>query len=290
MPFKDALGDRMKGYENESRIYLDRKTPVIIRVDGKAFHTFTRGFEKPFDDILAKTMQETMKFLCENIQGAVIGYTQSDEITIVVIDYQQENSDAWFGYNLQKMASVAASLATLEFNRKFKENFDTWKFNMGFPGTREWDEYTHRRYWTYLGSIDKGAMFDARAFSLPRFEVINCLIWRQLDAVRNSVQAIAQSMFSHRELMGLDTKQLKEKIYNETGVRWEEYSDYNRHGICCIKTDKELVNSEGQKYTRKKWIYEDIDFLKEKFFVNCLIKENVYDEGNETEHDADATE
>ena len=104
---KDALGDRMKGfYEDRYRIYLTRRTPVIIRIDGNAFHTFTRGMKKPFDDIMMATMQYTMKRLCENIQGCVFGYTQSDEITLVLTDYTTIKTDAWFGYNVQKMTSI----------------------------------------------------------------------------------------------------------------------------------------------------------------------------------------
>ena len=95
----DSLGDRMKGYENIARNYLTRRIPTIIRVDGKAFHTFTRGMEKPFDRILMTTMQNTMKYLCENIQGCVFGYTQSDEITLILVDYKKLTSSAWFDYN-----------------------------------------------------------------------------------------------------------------------------------------------------------------------------------------------
>lgn len=120
---KDALGDRMKKYEYVSRTYLTPRTPVIIRIDGKAFHTFTRGFQKPFDGVLVKTMQETMKFLCENIQGCVLGYTQSDEITLVLVDYKKINSCAWFDYNIQKCASVAASMATMAFNKFFYKKY-----------------------------------------------------------------------------------------------------------------------------------------------------------------------
>lgn len=83
----DSLGDRMKGYEGVSRNFLTRRVPAIIRLDGKAFHTFTKGMEKPFDPVLTQAMQETMKYLCENIQGCVLGYTQSDEITLVLTDY-----------------------------------------------------------------------------------------------------------------------------------------------------------------------------------------------------------
>lgn len=111
---KTTLSDRMKNnYENISRYYLTRRTPVIIRIGGKAFHTFTSGLKKPFDDILVKTMQETMKYLCENIQGCVLGYTQSDEISLVLVDYAELTTDAWFGNNLQKTCGVSASMATL---------------------------------------------------------------------------------------------------------------------------------------------------------------------------------
>lgn len=99
----DSLGDRMKGYEGVSRNFLTRRVPAIIRLDGKAFHTFTKGMEKPFDLVLTQAMQETMKHLCENIQGCVLGYTQSDEITLVLTDYATIQTDAWFGYNIQKM-------------------------------------------------------------------------------------------------------------------------------------------------------------------------------------------
>ena len=121
----DSLGDRMKGYENIARNYLTRRIPTIIRVDGKAFHTFTRGMEKPFDRILMTTMQNTMKYLCENIQGCVFGYTQSDEITLVLTDYATITTDAWFGYNIQKMCSVSASMATLAFSNAYAA--ELWK-------------------------------------------------------------------------------------------------------------------------------------------------------------------
>lgn len=119
---RDSLGDRMKRYENITRNYLTPRTPVIIRLDGKAFHSFTRGFERPFDMTLIKTMQQTMKYLCENIQGCVLGYTQSDEITLVLIDYKKLNSDSWFDYNIQKMTSISASMATFAFNKLLQQS------------------------------------------------------------------------------------------------------------------------------------------------------------------------
>ena len=136
MPTRDDLGTRMKTfYEEIPKTKLMRRCPVAIRIDGKAFHTFTRGFNKPFDEVLIESMQETMKYLCENIQGCVLGYTQSDEITLILVDYKKLNSSAWFDYEVQKMCSIAASMATMAFNRFFMyeyEEFNRW-VNEGNP-------------------------------------------------------------------------------------------------------------------------------------------------------------
>ena len=123
MPVHDDLGVRMKTfYEQIPKTKLMRRCPVAIRIDGKAFHTFTRGFQKPFDEVLIKSMQGTMKYLCENIQGCVLGYTQSDEITLILIDYKKLTSSAWFDYEVQKICSIAASMATMAFNKYFYDN------------------------------------------------------------------------------------------------------------------------------------------------------------------------
>lgn len=120
MPVNDNLGTRMKEYyEQIPKTKLMRRTPVIIRIDGKAFHTFTRGFERPFDNVFGIAMCKTMQYLCENIQGCIFGYTQSDEISLVLSDYRKLNSDAWFDYEVQKMCSIAASMATMAFNKYF---------------------------------------------------------------------------------------------------------------------------------------------------------------------------
>ena len=131
MPVHDDLGTRMKEYyEAIPKSRLMRRTPVAIRIDGKAFHTYTRGFKKPFDTILIKAMQETTKYLCENIQGCVLGYTQSDEITLILVDYKKIDSAAWFDYEVQKICSIAASMATLAFNKYFdKETDDSYLTN-----------------------------------------------------------------------------------------------------------------------------------------------------------------
>ena len=159
------LAKRMKKYEAVSKNVLMKKAPVILRLDGRAFHTFTRNFVKPFDQLLMEVMQATMKYLCENIQGCVIGYTQSDEITLVLTDYKKLTSEAWFDYEVQKMCSIAASMATLEFNRQMQQRVELAE---------------EREAEIYKKSLDKGATFDCRAFNVPKEEVTNNLYWRQI--------------------------------------------------------------------------------------------------------------
>ena len=130
MPVHDDLGKRMKTYyEAIPKTSLMRRTPVAIRIDGKAFHTFTRGFEKPFDTLLVNVMQQTTKKLCENIQNCVFGYTQSDEITLILVDYKDINTAAWFDYKVQKLCSISASMATLYFNKFFKQSVEEFDIN-----------------------------------------------------------------------------------------------------------------------------------------------------------------
>lgn len=175
----DSLGDRMKGYEGVSRNFLTRRVPAIIRLDGKAFHTFTKGMEKPFDLVLTQAMQETMKHLCENIQGCVLGYTQSDEITLVLTDYATIQTDAWFGYNIQKMCSVSASMATMAFNREFERIAEDWFHDNG-PYWKsigvdvDVDLTIYKRYNAYQKKMFT-AMFDSRVFSVPKEEVSSYL-------------------------------------------------------------------------------------------------------------------
>ena len=226
---KTAIGNRMKQYESVSKNYLMRRQPAIIRLDGKAFHTFTKDFDKPFDDIFINVMQRTMLYLCEEIQGCVLGYTQSDEITLVLCDYQKLDTDAWFGYNVQKMVSVSASMATWIFNKEFSRvSYEMWDSNSSIS-----DEYIKK----LDKAIDKGALFDSRAFNVPIEEVNNCLLWRQQDATRNSIQALAQSLYSHKELQGINTKALQDKMFTEKGVNWNDLPITQKRGSCCIKND-----------------------------------------------------
>ena len=246
---KTNLGNRMKGYENITRNHLIGRMPVVLRLDGKAFHTFCRNFAKPFDDIMVRSMQETMKYLCEHIQGCVFGYTQSDEITLVLVDYQTLNTDSWFDYNIQKMVSVAASMAT-------------WKFNdIMFEFTSEsiYDG-SGIDYETYYDALDRGAFFDCRAFNVPKEEVTNCIFWRQQDAIRNSKQSLGQAHFSYKELHKKNTEDIVTMVKGKTGILWNDLPTELQRGSCCIKDengkwfiDKEIpiFKGEDREYIEK---------------------------------------
>ena len=222
----DSLGDRMKEfYENRSKTYLTRRTPVIIRLDGKAFHSFTKGFKRPYDEIFHEAMNNTMKYLCANIQGCKLGYTQSDEITLLLTDYTTLTTDAWFGYGVQKMCSVAASMATLVFNRYFRD-----AINKKFTGTIEDFDY----FKTLSLARDKGAMFDARCFNIPASEVVNCFVWRQQDATRNAIQMLGQTHFNHNELHKKNTDMIQEMLWQK-GINFNDMPIEFKRGICCYK-------------------------------------------------------
>lgn len=255
----DSLGDRMKGYENISRAYLTRRVPVIIRLDGKAFHTFTRGLDKPFDKSLMKIMQLTMHYLCSNIQGCVFGYTQSDEITMVLTDYATIKTDAWFGYNVQKMASVSASMATMEFNRLFRKEFEDMILEWA-PDREDLAPLEERL--AKLRDKQFKACFDARCFSVPVDEVCNCLIWRQQDATRNSIEAVGQANFSHKQLMGKSCNEIQDMLFKEKGVNWNDFPTDCKRGSACYRvvSEEEIDDprNPGNKITvrRRHWVVD----------------------------------
>lgn len=284
MPVNDELGKRMKEYyEQIPKTKLMRRTPVAIRIDGKAFHTFTRGFEKPFDEVLIKSMQETMKYLCENIQGCVLGYTQSDEITLILVDYKNLNSAAWFDYEVQKMCSIAASMATMAFNKVFSHN-------IAAQSKRLYTEYVSNNDADYIDALEKamnkGAMFDARVFNIPKEEVTNLVYWRQLDATRNSIQMVGQANFSHKELQNKSCNDIQDMLMLQKGINWNDFPVYQKRGSCCIKEyyieenknekgysevertrwiiDKEIpiFKGEGREYIEKLINFEEIRFEK----------------------------
>lgn len=260
---KDELGKRMKeNYENRAKNFLTRRVPVIIRLDGKAFHTFTKGLARPFDSLLMETMQETAKYLCENIQGCKLAYTQSDEISLLITDYDKLTTDAWFDYGVQKIVSVSASMATLAFNKIFKNKY----YEYVQPESINLQEV---KYWEKVKSkIDK-ALFDSRVFSLPKEEVCNYFIWRQQDCTKNSITMVAQSYFSHKELHCKNGNDKQDMLMLEKGVNWNNFSTPEKRGTCIIKQKIKLDNGAFRdKFT----IDREIPiFSKNREYIESLI-------------------
>lgn len=256
MSVTDALGQRMKTYEAVSQHYLMRRTPVIIRVDMKAGHTFTKYLNRPWDSIFQKSMHETMKFMCENIQNCVFGYAQSDEITLVLTDYETLTTDAWFSYRTDKLCSISASMATLKFNQTFADNASKWcdDYFEAWHHSEEEDKYLE----TLNDCINKGAMFDARCFNIPKEEATNLVYWRQVDAVRNSIQSMGQAHFSHKQLMNKTTKEVRQML-EDNGTLWEDRPVAERRGVACLKGENgwyidynmPILKSEDRDYIEK---------------------------------------
>jgi len=204
-----SIGDRMKEYEAVSTsTYLMRRTPVIIRLDGKAFHTLSGWLESPYDNKFHECMCRAAMAVCSECQGARFAYHFSDEISVLLADYQDISTDAYFAYNLQKIVSVAASICTAAFAMAC--------IDKGFPWCPPFPN------------------FDCRAFNIPPEEVCNYFIWRQQDCTRNSIQTLARSLFSHKELHGKDSSAMQDMMV-ERGVNWNDQTVRFKRGIGILK-------------------------------------------------------
>lgn len=240
---KDDLGDRIKeNYENRTRYLLPRRTYTIARLDGKSFHTYTRGLKKPFDKDLFEDIDSAIIAMLPEIQGAIFAYTQSDEISILLTDFAKPNTSAWFDGNLQKMCSVSASIITANFNQIRRNRQVQLSIDNG------WDLAT--------SDVWDLAYFDARVFTIPdRIEVMNYILWRNQDCARNSVSMVAQSLFSHKELQGKSTPEMHEMMHQK-GVNWAtDYTDGEKNGRLIIKEERVIHHDSdsGQETKRTFW-------------------------------------
>ena len=263
MPVHDDLGTRMKEYEKRNQYYLQKRTPVAIRVDGRSFHTFTKGFKRPFDDILMKSMQETAKYMCENMGNAKLAYVQSDEITIILVDYDTLETDCWFNYRTDKLCSISASMATMAFNKFFEANVKNYIRNIMPNILTPLAE-------TYMKAAEKGAMFDARCFNIPKEEVTNLIYWRQLDATRNSIQMVGQANFSHKELQNKTCNMIQDMLHEQKGINWNDYPTVCKRGSACIYT--KYANMNGS-YNSGWIIDKEMPILKgeDRAYVDDLV-------------------
>lgn len=228
------LGDRMKDYyENRTRLFLPRRTHTVIRLDGKAFSTFTKHFRKPFDAGLTETFNRTVCLACSQIQGVKLGYYQSDEISLILTDFDDLKTEAWFDGNLQKIVSVSASIVTGIFN-----SFLSHSLNHTMS-----DAFNMERL---------PAAFDSRVFTIPETdEVINYLIWRQRDCTRNSILGLGYSKFSHKQLLNKNTTEIIRMLKQE-GVKWEDLDPGLKYGHVIFRKTYELEHKFDTYYNKAK--------------------------------------
>jgi tRNA(His) 5'-end guanylyltransferase len=198
-----VLGNRMKGYEQVTRQVLPPRTYTLIRVDIRAAHTLLKGAARPFDYTFMADMDIVAETLCKEISGAVLAFTQSDEISILLTDFRSSFTMPWFDGVTAKMISISAALATATLNRR---------------------------------RPDQLALFDSRVWTIPDpVEVANYFIWRQRDAVRNSISMAAQAQFPHQRLMGLNGNQMQELLFTVHGINWSNYPVGAKRGRVCVK-------------------------------------------------------
>ena len=254
---KDSLGDRMKRFEESFDFSLPIRIPMMLRIDGKNFHSMVKKWKciKPFDNRLQKAMSYTAQELCRSIEGARLAYVQSDEITIVVYDDMTRVSQPWFDKRLSKILSISSSIATRAFNSfpYFDPSIDT------IDCLGEWLD------------VDKHpAIFDSRVWVMPENEVKNNFIWRQQDASRNSVQMLARSLYSHKEVTDNNNSELQEMCFQK-GSNWNDLPTWQKRGWCIVKQQIECENQYG-KFMRNKWI-EDLEipvFTKSEYLNEKL--------------------
>lgn len=250
---KDSLGDRMKSsYEDAYRIHLPRRMPVIVRYDGKSFHSYTKGCKKPIDQDLVDCMNETAIYVCKNVQGCKLGYVQSDEVSLLITNYDQLETNSYFDNNIQKIVSIISAMASSYFTSISAKIF---------------------------GEI-KLAQFDARAFVLPKEEVNNYFLFRQQDATRNSVQMLARSLYSHKQCEDKNNSELQEMCFQK-GINWNDCPTSQKRGRCIVKimTDKighNPVTGESIEAKRSEWVVDnDIPvFSQNTHYINKYLLTN----------------
>ncbi len=262
-------------YESRSQTHLTRRIPVIMRIDGKAFHTYTKGLNKPFDGGLMDDMNSTAIHLCQNIQGAKCAYVQSDEISILITDYDTLQTDAWFDYNVQKICSISASLATGVFNylrikRLFGSTIGTFVKDPIY--TKEY--VVSMPFETFDNFIL--ASFDSRTFNIPKEEVANYFLARQKDAVKNSIASVAQSLYSSKELHGKNGNQQQELIFQK-GINWNDFSVSEKRGRFIVKN----TYWNGELVTSKEVLDKYGDYNIEQYTKNIVLIDEVFYEEDE---------
>lgn len=244
MKFKN-LEDRMLYFRSLTDYKLLPNSYVLIMLDGRSFSKLIKNkFEKPFDDMFINMMNETAKYLCKSIEGVKFGYVQSDEISLVLTDFETETTDSFFSNRLCKITSIAASIATSEFNRLFIKNAITH--------CQKKEEIID------IVSNIKLCQFDCKAWNVPSYnDVFAWFLYRQNDCIKNSKSQTTQTYYTHKELFKLNTDEQIEKLFKEKNINWNDFSDDKKYGRFIIKVIEELTHNNDEKYIRRKWIATD---------------------------------
>jgi tRNA(His) guanylyltransferase len=224
----DSLGARMKRYEAASDALLVPRTPLMVRLDGKGFSKYTKGLEKPMDEKLRLCMEYAAYELVDKVDGCRFAYVQSDEISLVLVDYSSRDSQPWFNYRVSKVLSIAASICTSAFIKAALTYMPEHLTKRGFPN------------------------FDARAWNIPKEEVSNAILWRQQDATRNSIQSLGRAHFSHRQLNKKNTKEIQEMLFQEKGINYNRQPIYYRRGFSLYRMLCKVEGRSGVAVDRKK--------------------------------------
>ena len=250
----NSLEDRMRYYRNLTDYKLMPKSYVLIFLDGRSFSTMIKNkFKKPFDDDFIKMMNETAVYLCENISGCKFAYTQSDEISLVITDFDEQNTESFFGYRLTKMLSIIASLATAKFNQLMMD------YHIGqIVGNSASAGDTVQMCRDAINNMPL-YQFDCKCWNVPCYEdVFAWFLYRQIDCIRNSKQQAARAYLPHKQLTNLNTDQQIQLLKNEKGIDWNEYDNGKKFGRFIYKEAIELINTgTSEHYYRNRWLYHD---------------------------------
>ena len=241
--------EKLKAYEQRTDTKLSVDMPIILRIGGKSFKTLTKNCDKPFDDVVARAMYKTMLELCKNIPYCVLGYTYSDEITLLIVNKGLDGATPWYENRAQKLCSVTASMATAQFCKFFVEYTKLYNREL---------------------SIDLGLVaFDCRCFNILENDVIEYFIWRQKACVRHAVMGIAHTMYSNKELYKKSDGTVRKMIKEKTGKAFAGVEPGYCYGFCAVRRLVRLPSLN----VRNMWtIDKDVPkFWREPMYIqDCL--------------------
>lgn len=262
----DTLKEKCEYYRSLTDYKLMPNSYVLVMVDGHCFSKLIKNkFDKPFDDLFINMMNETAMYLCENIQGAKFAYTQSDEISILITDFDTPKTDSFFSFRLCKMQSLIAAMATAKFNQMYAKlandykGFDLKKFDM-----KEYPTYT----------------FDCKVWTVPNAnDAYAWFLYRQTDCIKNSKAQTAQTFIPHDTLKHLNADEMINLCKETKGIDWYDYPNDRKYGRVIKKVEtppmeKDLPNGQHRVFTRNVWTPVAANDLKEDdSLVRDLIPE-----------------